>query len=737
VPLHPLRLLGYWRPPALVPALAQSQLIEEEQDDVVSLAASMEEGEFEGRMEDHSCLEGSPSEIYMAPNGPLADELAALGSPPARGFKPGSRPAVEGVPQHAEWRLHPQVRGGGPLGINALAHSWPQGLLYAFPPALIPSFLEKFLQDLLEEGKSPSTLKVYLAAISVSIMATDNPVIGVLWVAHSRLLDGESLVGRQAEDQAVTATIGPPAEAWKNLIAQRTGVLYQEYGTQFCLQEIQRRRQCDAESDGEPAVRDPALPLQLCRDSPSSTMKLWQNREAVRSSGVLSVLSTEKCQHQEAMFELVTSETSYYKSLELLVTHFQENRQLIQSLSQSEAHFIFSNIRDVKDVSERFLLDLERRVEENVIISDVCDIVSWHASQHFHEFVTYVSNQTYQQRAYRRILKENESFREVMSGLEQAPQCKGLPFTSFLILPFQRITRLKLLVQNILKKVEEGSEEEASAVMAHKHLEKVVRDCNEGVRKMSRTEELISIEKTLEFKCKSVPVISHSRWLLKRGELQLMSGPKSTRTLRSRKLFQPLYLFLFNNLLLVTRRSSSLEKFYVLDSALRSMLRTEEQQDQGKALSNIFSLCLLENQEERTVNYMLKACSPSDKKRWISALTPNPRTKFLSAKTHQSDSPQVQCVHLYVSQEPDELSLDLADVLNVVEQTEDGWMLGERLHDREKGWFPCKVVEEIHNQELRAQNLRECHRIYRAQESRPRSNHRLGSRARHSRVAPS
>ncbi|RXM36820.1 hypothetical protein EOD39_11436 [Acipenser ruthenus] len=46
--------------PALVPALPQSQLIEEEQDDVVSLAASMEEGEFEGGMEEPSCLEGSP-----------------------------------------------------------------------------------------------------------------------------------------------------------------------------------------------------------------------------------------------------------------------------------------------------------------------------------------------------------------------------------------------------------------------------------------------------------------------------------------------------------------------------------------------------------------------------------------------------------------------------------------------------------------------------------------------------
>ncbi|MGH0173303.1 UNVERIFIED_CONTAM: hypothetical protein FKN15_004538 [Acipenser sinensis] len=49
----------------------------EEQDDVVSLAASMEEGEFKGGTEDPSCLEGSPSE-NMAPSSPLADKLAAL-----------------------------------------------------------------------------------------------------------------------------------------------------------------------------------------------------------------------------------------------------------------------------------------------------------------------------------------------------------------------------------------------------------------------------------------------------------------------------------------------------------------------------------------------------------------------------------------------------------------------------------------------------------------------------------
>jgi len=45
-------------------------------------------------------------------------------------------------------------------------------------------------------------------------------------------------------------------------------------------------------------------------------------------------------------------------------------------------------------------------------------------------------------------------------------------------------------------------------------------------------------------------------WLLKKGEVQQMSGPKSTRTMRSRKLYHPIYLFLFNNLLLITKRSS-------------------------------------------------------------------------------------------------------------------------------------------------------------------------------------
>lgn len=59
---------------------------------------------------------------------------------------------------------------------------------------------------------------------------------------------------------------------------------------------------------------------------------------------------------------------------------------------------------------------------------------------------------------------------------------------------------------------------------------------------------------------------------------------------------------------------------------------------------------------------------------------------------------------------------DSVGVERAVSSCPPGWMMGERLHDGERGWFPNRVVEEIHSKEVRAQNLREAFRIHQAQE---------------------
>ncbi|KAM8953181.1 ephexin-1 [Pelodytes ibericus] len=533
-------------------------------------------------------------------------------------------------------------------------------------------------------------------------------------------------------------------DSWKTLM-EHVELLYQEYRDKSNQHEIQARRlqdnyvQATQSQDSSHAPGEDSPPATGLRkvnstfsrlQSSCSGFNLWQDLPEIKNSDVLSILQPEEVKLQEAMFELVTSEASYYKSLRLLISHFMDSDRLRATVHQSETHFIFSNVLEVLATSERFLLDLEQRFEENIVISDVCDIVYKHAANHFGVYVTYVCNQTYQERAYRKLLQERPEFREAVGHLETDPICRGLPFSSFLILPFQRITRLKLLMQNILTKVEEGSEREESALQAHRELEKLVRACNDGVRKMSRTEQLISIEKTLEFKIKSVPIISHSRWLLKQGELQQMSGPRTSRTLRTKKLFRPVYLFLFNDLLLLTKRLGG-ERYQVFDVAARGLLRVEELEDQGQSLANVFILKLLENAHEREFTYMLKATSQSEMKRWMTSLVPNRRTKFVSITSKLLDCPQVQCVHPYVSQEPDELSLDLAEILNVLDKTDDGWVFGERLHDQEKGWFPSTVAEEILNRDIRTQNLKECFRVHKADDgSQNKDRRKMGSRTR-------
>ncbi|KAJ8781606.1 hypothetical protein J1605_010864 [Eschrichtius robustus] len=113
-----------------------------------------------------------------------------------------------------------------------------------------------------------------------------------------------------------------PADSWRNLIEQ-IGLLYQEYRDKSTLQEIETRRQQDAEIqdnvDGSPASEEtpeedeeeeeePASPPerkavpQICLlSNPHSRFNLWQDLPEIRSSGVLDLLQPEEIRLQEVM----------------------------------------------------------------------------------------------------------------------------------------------------------------------------------------------------------------------------------------------------------------------------------------------------------------------------------------------------------------------------------------------------------------------------------------------------
>ncbi|XP_026517564.1 rho guanine nucleotide exchange factor 19-like, partial [Terrapene carolina triunguis] len=80
------------------------------------------------------------------------------------------------------------------------------------------------------------------------------------------------------------------------------------------------------------------------------------------------------------------------------------SRELNECLGAQEKQWLFSKLPEVKDVSERFLLELEERLEENILRFDICDIVLRHCPAFRRVYLPYVTNQAYQEQTYQRLL---------------------------------------------------------------------------------------------------------------------------------------------------------------------------------------------------------------------------------------------------------------------------------------------------------------------------------------------
>ncbi|XP_015196278.2 rho guanine nucleotide exchange factor 15 isoform X1 [Lepisosteus oculatus] len=444
---------------------------------------------------------------------------------------------------------------------------------------------------------------------------------------------------------------------------------------------------------------------------------LWQELPAVKECGILAKLSPAQCKYQESMFEVLTSEASYLRSLKVLIEHFMESRDLDGTLIIREKKILFSNILKIREVSERFLKDLEERVEEYLIIGDICDIIHFHAQHSFPAYIDYVRNQIYQEKTYSHLMQKNVQFAAVIARLQESPQCQRLPFMSFLLLPFQRITRIKMLIENILKRTAEGTKQETNASKALASVSKIIEECNNEVGKMKQMEELIHIHQSLEFdKLKALPIISQNRFLEKRGDLQEMSRGGTLFSLRPK--FTPIHLFLFNDLFLITKRSS--DRYVVIDHAHRSLVQVQpiDEMSSAQGIDNCFCLTLLENHRGKMFERILKAPTQPDMERWMAAF-PNPNN---SENTEDEtvyedwDCPQMQCVKQYVAQQADELDLEPTEIINIVRKTNEGWYQGIRLADGQKGWFPAGVVVEITNEHVLRRNLRERYRVIKAAE---------------------
>ncbi|KAF7668514.1 hypothetical protein LDENG_00006990 [Lucifuga dentata] len=346
---------------------------------------------------------------------------------------------------------------------------------------------------------------------------------------------------------------------------------------------------------------------------------LWQDLDEVKVSGLLSSLTTREIRLQESMFELIGSEASYLRSLEVAVSHFYASKTLKQCLSQLEHHIMFSNLHHVMAASEKFLMDLEVRLGESVLISQVGDIVLQHCPAFHTLYVPYVTNMMYQEALINQLLQQNKEFLFSLKKLESDPACQRQSLKSFLALPFQRITRLKLLLESILKLTEPESASRVNLEKAIEAIHEIVTECDKGVRKMKQIEELVCLEMLLDFgKVKSLPLVASGRFLVHQCPMRQLTLDGACN---SRMSFISIYLHLFNDLLIISSKNA--QRFRVLDhTKFPTHVHVEQLKTEVLGLPpECFLLRLSQSQSGHPTVLILAPQTRSDKEAWMKVLS--------------------------------------------------------------------------------------------------------------------
>ncbi len=79
---------------------------------------------------------------------------------------------------------------------------------------------------------------------------------------------------------------------------------------------------------------------------------------------------------------MISSEATYLRSLDLLIQHFMDdpgmNPHLPEGrrvLDKRQHHVIFSNVKEVREVSAQFLGRLQKRQRESAVVKNITDII--------------------------------------------------------------------------------------------------------------------------------------------------------------------------------------------------------------------------------------------------------------------------------------------------------------------------------------------------------------------------
>ncbi|KAG8590962.1 hypothetical protein GDO81_006988 [Engystomops pustulosus] len=265
---------------------------------------------------------------------------------------------------------------------------------------------------------------------------------------------------------------------------------------------------------------------------------------------LLDMLSPVERKRQGYIHELIVTEENYVNDLQLVTETFQKPLLESELLTEKEVAMIFVNWKELIMCNIKLLKALRVRKKmsgEKMPLKMIGDILTAQLP-HMQPYIRFCSCQLNGAALIQQKTDEVPEFKEFVKRLAMDPRCKGMPLSSFILKPMQRVTRYPLIIKNILENTPENHPDHSHLKHALEKAEELCSQVNEGVREKENSDRLEWIQAHVQCEGLSEQLVFNS--------VTNCLGPR--KFLHSGKLYKAksnkeLYGFLFNDFLLLTQ----------------------------------------------------------------------------------------------------------------------------------------------------------------------------------------
>uniref|UniRef100_H2TIP0 Intersectin 2b n=1 Tax=Takifugu rubripes TaxID=31033 RepID=H2TIP0_TAKRU len=263
----------------------------------------------------------------------------------------------------------------------------------------------------------------------------------------------------------------------------------------------------------------------------------------------LDSLSLQEKKRQGYIHELIETEERYVEDLQIVLEVF--HRPMLESgrLKDFEMAMIFVNWKELLACNTKLVKALRVRKKtagENTPVQMIGDILAAELS-HMQPYIRFCSCQINGATLLQTRINNEPDFKTFLKKIATDYRCKGMPLSSFLLKPMQRITRYPLHIKNILECTAEGHTDQIPLTQALERAEELCQQVNEGVREKENSDRLEWIQTHVQCEGTAENLVFNS--------LTNCLGPR--KLLHSGKMYKAksnkeLWAFLLNDFLLLT-----------------------------------------------------------------------------------------------------------------------------------------------------------------------------------------